>query len=159
MPTSPTHRLALLAGVGLLAALPLAGCSNSSDTASTTPAASAAASTPAPAASGGAACEAADAVRTSLQGLLSLNVLKDGTDALKANFATFKADVEALIPAAQEQFAPETTAVKTSVADLQTALDGLKADPSVAEAAALAPALASVKTSTQALLDAVGTAC
>ena len=49
--------------------------------------------------------------------------------------------------------------MKDSIAQFQTAMDALKDKPSVAEVAALAPALASIKTSTQALLDAVQQAC
>jgi hypothetical protein len=157
MPT-PLSRLALLAGAALLATLPLTGCSDSADTA-TTPTTSAAASAPAASAPAGQVCADADTARASLQGLVDLNILQEGTNALKANFDTFKADVDTLIASAQAEFATETDAVKAAVADLQGAIGELAAEPSVADVAALAPALASVKSTTEALLTAVDQAC
>ncbi|MCU0284628.1 MAG: hypothetical protein MUD13_12175 [Candidatus Nanopelagicales bacterium] len=155
---TPLPRLALLAGAALLVTLPLTGCSDSADTA-TTPTTSAAASAPAASAPAGQVCADADTARASLQGLVDLNILQEGTNALKANFDTFKADVDTLIASAQAEFATETDAVKAAVADLQGAIAELAAEPSVADVAALAPALASVKSTTEALLTAVDQAC
>ena len=176
MTTTRTRRLAIGTAGLLLGALTLAGCSNSSEEAATTPTptvtATASPTVPAsptttasptgpasPTGSADAVCSDAAATKASLQGIVDVNVLQDGTNALRSNFATFKSDAETLIPSARTQFAPQSDAVKASVSSLQTAIDNLKDSPSVAEVAALAPALASIKSTTQALLDAVDAAC
>ena len=157
MTTTRTRRLATVGAALLLGSLTLAGCSSSSDdTATSTPSATVSAS---PTTSAAAFCNDATAAKASLKGIVDINVLQDGTDALKSNFATFKADADTLIASAQVQFAPETEAVKSSLAALQTAIDALKEKPSVTEVAALAPALASIKTSTEALFEAIDDAC
>ena len=170
MTTTRTRRLAIGAAGLLLGSLTLAGCSNSSDEAATTPTPTATVSASPngsanptvsadPTGSADAVCADAAATKASLKGIVDVNVLQDGTNALKSNFATFKSDAEALVASARTQFAPQADAVKASVSGLQTAIDNLKDSPSVAEAAALAPALASIKSTTQTLLDAVDAAC
>lgn len=158
MTSTRTRRLATVGAALLLGSLTLAGCSSSSEDSATTPTAPATVSA-SPTGSTAAICADAEATKASLKGIVDVNVLQDGTDALKSNFATFKSDAETLIASAQTQFAPETDAVKASISDLQTAIGNVKDSPSVAEVAALAPALASIKSTTQALLDAVDAAC
>lgn len=160
MTTSRIRRIALVAAAGILGSTALVGCSSDSDNAASTPSASPTTSSAAPSPSGTSqVCTDAATAKASLQSVVSMDVLTEGTAALKSNFATFKTDAEALIASAQTQFAPETEAVKTSISNLESAINALADSPSVAEVAALAPALASIKTSTQTLFDAVDAAC
>ena len=150
------HRLVLVGAAGLLAVAGLSGCSQGSEetaapSSSTTASASATAT--------GDVCAQADSVRASLSALVGTSILQEGTTTLKDRFATFESEVQGLLAAAQSQFATETDAVRTSVATLKGALAGLAESPSVAEAAAIKPALDSVKSSTEALLTAVQNAC
>lgn len=149
------RRLALVGAAGLLAVAGLSGCSQGTEetTSSSTPTASASA------AATGDVCAQADSVRASLSALVGTSILQEGTTTLKDRFATFESEVQGLLAAAQSQFATETDAVRTSVATLKGALAGLAESPSVAEAAAIKPALDSVKSSTEALLAAVQGAC
>ena len=149
------HRLVLVGAAGLLAVAGLSGCSQGTEetTSSSTPTASASA------AATGDVCAQADSVRASLSALVGTSILQEGTTTLKDRFATFESEVQGLLAAAQSQFATETDAVRTSVATLKGALAGLAESPSVAEAAAIKPALDSVKSSTEALLAAVQGAC
>lgn len=159
MTTTRTRRLATVGAALLLGSLTLAGCSNSDNTSSTTPSPTTTTSAAASPTATPQVCIDAEVTKASLQSIVSVNVLKDGTNALRSNFAAFKSDADTLIASAQSEFSTQTTAVKDSIAQFQTAMDALKDKPSVAEVAALAPALASIKTSTQALLDAVQQAC
>lgn len=142
---------------GGLLALGLAGCSSdsSTDSGASTPTPSA---TTTPSATDAVCADAAE-VRTSLDALVSTEVLREGTDTLKERFATFEASVRQLIDGARVEFAPQSDAARASVDDLKAALAGLADSPSVQDAAAIATSLAAVKTSVTALLDAVQAAC
>lgn len=152
-PLSTTRRLAVACAGAVLGIGALAGCSSSSDTAtesaSATPSATATA----------AYCAGVDTVKASLDSLVNTSVIQEGTSTLKSRYETFTSDVSALADSAREAFAAETAAVDTSVAALKASIDALAESPSVAQAAALKPALQAVATSTQALIDAVQGAC
>ena len=166
-----TNRL-LITGAAALLALGLAGCSSDSATMSPTDAASPAASmvaTPvaSPAASpamsasmgSGATCAAADAAQASLQTVRDTQIVKEGTDTLKANFAAFQTDAQVLIEAARADFAPQTDAVQASIVVLRTAVDNLTQSPTLADAAAVAVAIKPVQASLLVLVTSVRTAC
>ncbi len=153
--TVVSNRL-LISGAAALLALGLAACSSDSDPAdAVAPVASASAS-----ASGAfVSCAAADAAQASLRSLTETEIVKEGTDAVRANFATFQTDVATLITSARADFAPETEAVQAAVDGLRTAIDGLTQSPSLSQAAAVAAAIKPVRTSLDTLATAVDRAC
>ena len=152
---SRTSRI-LAAGAAALLVVGLAGCSSdSTDTAASAPAASVpAASTPA-----STLCADADATKAALDTLTSTEVLKDGTNTLKANFAALESSVTTLAASAKTDFATEADAVRTSVDSLKTAISNLTDSPSVADAAAVAAAIKPVQESVNTLVTSVKGAC
>jgi hypothetical protein len=155
---SRTSRI-LAAGAAALLVVGLAGCSSdSTDGAAESPAASTPASAPA-SSPASALCADADATKAALDTLTSTEVLKDGTNALKTNFAALESSVTTLVDSAKTDFATEADAVRTSVEGLKTAIGSLTDSPSVADAAAVAAAIKPVKESVDTLVTSVKGAC
>ncbi len=157
--TTRSHRLALGVVGAVFGSFALVGCSGLGgivpDFVPTTTSA-----VPAPSASANPqVCADAAAVKASLEAIMTIDILKDGTDALSQRFETFRSDAAALVSSAQDEFKPESAAVKSSIGELETALASLKDSPNAAEIVALAPKLSAVNTSTLALLAAVAAAC
>ncbi|MGB7962878.1 MAG: hypothetical protein WCF12_07985 [Propionicimonas sp.] len=155
-------RRAFVAGAALLCLGALAGCSSSSSASTSTaasPSVSSAPASSAPASSASDVCAQRAAVKADLDALTSTQVLKDGTNALRSRYQTLVTNSQQLREAAKVQFAAEATAAQASLDALSTAIADLKASPSVAQAAAIAPLLAEVKASMQSLLDAIQSAC
>jgi hypothetical protein len=158
MQTSLSRRL-LIASASSLLVLGLAACTSDTTDDATTPTSTQ--SAPATQATGDASALCADleTVRGSLDALVSTEVLREGTATLKERFATFESSVRDFIDAAQAEFAPQATAARAAVDDLKAAVDGLADSPSVSDVAAITAALASVRASVTALIDAVQGAC
>lgn len=152
--TRTRHMLTLGAAV-LLAATGLAGCSSDATTASSSSSAPASAS----ASASTAVCADADALQASVNALIDTKVIQEGTSAVQTRFATVQSDAQTLIATAKDEFAPETSALESSLTALQTAVQGLTDSPSAADAAAVAAALGPVKDSAQELVDAVKGTC
>ena len=151
-----------MACAALLCLGTLAGCSSSSSATTSTaasPSVSSAPASSAPASSASDVCAQRAAVKADLDALTSTQVLKDGTNALRSRYQTLVTNSQQLREAAKVQFAAEATAAQASLDALSTAIADLKASPSVAQAAAIAPLLAEVKASMQSLLDAIQSAC
>lgn len=159
--TPPRPRRALVASAALLCLGALAGCSSSSSATSmaSSPSVSSAAASSAPASGASAVCAQRAAVKADLDALTSTQVLKDGTSALRSRYQTLVTNSQQLREAAKVQYAAEVTAAQASLDALNTAIADLKASPSIAQAAAIAPLLAEVKASMQSLLDAIQSAC
>jgi len=154
--TAPAPLLAAL----LLGAAALTGCSSDSDTtASSSAATSAAASPTASATATSALCTSADDARAALNDLKGLDVITQGTAAVKAQFATFQSAVDQLLAQARTDFAPEAAAVSTAVDGLRTAVNNLADSPSLADAKAVKDAVSSVGTSLDSLTTSVKGAC
>jgi hypothetical protein len=147
----------LAAGAGVLLVVGLAGCS--SDSTDSTQSASSTASPAASSAPASALCTDADAAQASLKALASTEILKEGTNALKDNFATFEASVQTLVASAKTDFATEADAVQASVDSLKTAIGNLSDSPSIADAAAVAAAIKPVQESLTTLVTSVKGAC
>lgn len=144
----------------LMAIAGLAGCSSETadkDTGtSPTPSQTTSAATATPSAD---VCADVATAEASLQDLVGTEILQEGTDTLKARFATFKSDVQTLVESGKAAFAPKVESVQTSIATLEDTIASLKQDPTAAEAALIKPSLQSVKTSTEELIAAVGGTC
>ena len=157
--TTRTHRLALGAVGAVIGSFALVGCSGLGGLIpGATPTTTSASPTPS-ASANPQVCSDAAAAKASLEAIMTIDILKDGTDALNQRFETFRSDAEALVSSAQDEFKPESAAVKASISELETALAALKDSPNAAEIVALAPKLSAVNTSTLALLAAVAAAC
>lgn len=149
-----------LAAIGCGVALLTVACSSSSTTASGGSSPSAAASASVPAASS-ALCADAAALRDSLHKLTqiqasagqgALNEVKSDLASVKTAAATFATD-------AKGQWQPQTSALKSSLASLQTAVQKLAANPSTAGVSSAVTALGQVATAAEQLFAAVGKDC
>lgn len=156
--TSPARRVGSTAAAALLAIAVLAGCSDD-----TTDAQSGATASPSLTSSASESpadvCADVDTAQASLQALVDTDILQEGTDTLKARLATLKSDVQVLVDSGREELAPESAAVKESIATLEEVLAGLKEDPTAADLASVRPALESVKTTAQDLVTALESTC
>lgn len=151
-----TAGLALVAAL-LLGAASLAGCS--SDSSTTSPSTSASATASPSGTSTSALCTDVDAVQASFQDLRSLDVIAQGTSAVKSQFATFKTALDQMLTSARGEFATESAAVQTAVDELQTAVSNLADSPSLADAKAVKDGISSVGTSLDALTTSIKGAC
>jgi len=124
-------RLPAIALVALV--LTAAGCS-SDDTSSTTvkattPAASAtaatktASSTPPVGSASSELCDAREALRTSITDLASVDVVKNGTSAIKDQLTTIQQNLKAVRSSAGSDVQPQVDAFQTSLDSLQSAVD------------------------------------
>jgi hypothetical protein len=104
-------------------------------------------------------CTAADQLKTSVQDLGNVNVAQNGLSSLQTALTSVKTNTTTLANEAQSTFAPQITALQTSLAGLQTAINSAKSQPSVAAAAAVVPSVTQVKTSASALQSAVSGKC
>jgi hypothetical protein len=138
----------------------LAGCSSDStdDDTGTAPSPSATMSS-ASATSTADVCADVVTAQASLQTLVGTKVLQEGTDTLKARFATFKADVQTVVESGQAEFASKVEPVKSSIAALEDVIADLKQEPTAADAARIKPSLEDIKASTEELIASVGTTC
>jgi hypothetical protein len=152
--TSRSRRLALAGAAGLLTFAGLAGCSSdTTDDTATASSASPSASAPAD------VCSDVTTAQASLEALVGTKVVEEGTNTLKARFATFKADVQTLLEAGRAELAPKVESVETSIAELENVVADLKQDPTAADAALVRPTLQEIKMSTEELVAAVEERC
>jgi hypothetical protein len=104
-------------------------------------------------------CDAEDDARSSFETLVSINVIQEGTNAVRDAAADLRADLETLSEAAQDEFTPQ-------VADLRSSLDAVNAAVTQTEGQSLpdrarqiGDAMNGLRTSAAALFDAVDTRC
>ncbi len=157
-----SRRAASMAAVAVLCVLSSCGTSSSSSQ-STTP------STPAAGTSSLAAtptavpqvCTDVAALKASLVALTKIKPTQDGAAALKSAIANVTTELDAAQASAASSglLAPEIQQVKTAVAGLTAATDGLSADNVREKAPAIASALVQVATATKALTTAMSEAC
>jgi hypothetical protein len=82
-----------------------------------------------------------------------------GISGLQTQAKTIESDATSLVNAAKSDFPSQTTAVKSSVDTLQSALKALPSSPSAAQIAALAADSASVVSSVNSFVDASKSKC
>jgi hypothetical protein len=145
--------------VPVLVALVASGCGGSS---SSTSGSSSASSGAGASSSGGtkpAVCDKRDAVKASVDDLLTVNPITDGMPAVTAKLDAVEQSVNDLASTADSQYQPQVTALKASVSALSTQVKALGSAPSAAAAAAIPAAAQTVATDFKALTDAIGSAC
>lgn len=104
-------------------------------------------------------CEARDDVQRSLERLFDVNFIQQGTNALQAPLSQLSQDLTDLADAAESQFAPQATTLRTAIDNLGasiTGTDGMSATDRVVQAVG---ALQQVLTATEQLIQAVSSAC
>ena len=160
-------RWRLAAAAGGLALLTAACGASSSSASGGTPSPSApspsAPSSSAPAAAGSSPsstlCADAAALFTSLNQLTHIKVQKGAKNEITAKLTDVKANLTAFVTEARGQWQAQTAALKSALANLQTAVKSLTASPSASAVGGVVTALGAVSTATQSLLAAVSTRC
>lgn len=126
-------RLVAVATVGLLA---LAGCGSSKP----------------------AYCTNRSNLQNSVKGLASLNA-SSGVSGLQSQLKKIQTDATALVNSAKSDFPSETSAIKSSVASLQSAVKGLSSSPSAGQIATVTSAATSVVSSVENFSSASSSKC
>lgn len=104
-------------------------------------------------------CRDAEALRASLDRLTGVSVGAGTVDEVKADLADVKAKLDTLIADAGDQWRAQTSALKSALASLSTAVENLAATPGADALSAVVTALGGVTTAAQNLLAAVNVAC
>ena len=150
---------AMVAAVALLCVLTSCGTS-SSESQPSPPATTAAATTAAPTTDAtAAACEDIEALKSSLEALTKVRPAEDGLTALTTAIADVKTSLDKAEASASPALQPSVQEVKTSFAELQTAVSGTTADNLRQKAPAIAAALKQVAAATRALSTKLSESC
>jgi hypothetical protein len=104
-------------------------------------------------------CTDAANLKTSVSNLGNVNVAQNGLSSLQTALSSVQANASAFASDAKSAFPSQTTALQNSVSSLGAAITSAKGQPSLTAAAAVAPAVAQVKTSASALQSAVSGTC
>ena len=105
-------------------------------------------------------CSAADDLRTSIDDLREIDVTASGSlDELESGLETVEGNISSVKSEAESEFATQIEAVDTSTAELRSAVDEAKADPTVTTLAAAASALSAFGTDVDTLIDDVRSTC
>ena len=104
-------------------------------------------------------CSKRDDLKKSVDSLLSVNPVSDGTAEVRTRLTAVQDATTALAEAAGDQFKPEIDAFKTSTAKVASDVKGLTGSDKTGAATALATDVPAVRTSYDALMDAVGSVC
>jgi hypothetical protein len=144
-------------------ALGAGGCATSSTepTATSSPVSSPASSpvSPTGTTSNAAVCQAADHLRSAIDALAQIDVIKQGTSAVQQAFGQVKSGIAELASAAKDQYGPQLRQVQTASDAVQSALDQAKSSLSAQTLGALATAVHTLVQDTRTLLTAVGASC
>jgi len=104
-------------------------------------------------------CDELSATQSSLETLVDTDVLAEGTDVLSQRYDAFASQLDALIAAAGDEFSEESAAVQASLDQVGTVVDEATSLNLGSAAAQAEPALDSLSTSTQALVDSIQNSC
>ncbi len=104
-------------------------------------------------------CDEVSATQTSFDALVGTDILAEGTDVLTQRYEDFSTQVDTLLDSARVEFSDQTAAVEESLQQVGAVLDEAANLNLGAAAQQAGPALEGLRTSTQALLDAVENEC
>jgi methyl-accepting chemotaxis protein len=104
-------------------------------------------------------CEARDDVQRSLDRVLDVNVIEQGTNALRSPLNQLRQDLTALADAAEEEFRDETTALRTALENVSNSIRDTEGMPLTDRASQFADALQQVVTAAEQLIGAVAAGC
>lgn len=164
-----THRLRfVIVAVAATAAIFIAGCSSSSSATESSVATTAAASTASSAVAASTAspsssaelCAARDRLKASLSALVSPSLLTGGVAGIKVAIGDVQTSLQAVTAAAKDDNQPQVSAVRSALAQLQTAMGSLgNGGLTVAGLKTVGTDIAVVGTSTSALLAQLTARC
>jgi hypothetical protein len=106
-----------------------------------------------------AVCGKRDDLKKSVDSLLSVNPVSDGTAEVRSRLTDVQDKTTELAKAAGDEFGPEVDAFKTSLAKVSTDVKGLTGSDKAGALSALSTDVPAVRTSYDALMDAVGSVC
>jgi len=104
-------------------------------------------------------CDSLTAVQNSAQHVRETNVAENGLGQLRTNLVQLRTDVQKLIADAQSQWAPQATAIRSSLEQVTSTVDAARTAPSTTTFDAVRQALAALDTSVKALGDAMRGTC
>jgi hypothetical protein len=104
-------------------------------------------------------CTAASQLKTSVQNLGQVNVAENGLGSLQSALSSVSTNAKTLATEAGSAFAPQTTALQSSLSSLDTAITSAKGQAPVTAATTVATALAQAKTSASNLVNATSGKC
>jgi hypothetical protein len=105
-------------------------------------------------------CSARDDLSKSVDSLINVNPVSDGVSEVRTRLADVQTQTTELAKAAGDQFSPQVSAFKQSLAKVSSDVQALAGSGDKAAAiGALATDVSAAKTSWDALYDAVGSAC
>lgn len=104
-------------------------------------------------------CSDVSSLEGSVEELKGVELQSGALATVEADLKNVQADADAVVSSAKQDFPNETSAVKTSVASLSTATQGLPATPTPQELAVLAASVKSVATAAEELTSASRSAC
>ena len=103
-------------------------------------------------------CSARTNLENSIKGLTSLSA-SSGISGLQAQFKKIQTDANTLLSQAKSDFPSQTSAIKSSVDALSSAVKSLPANPSASQIATLASSASSVVSSVKSFVDASSSKC
>jgi hypothetical protein len=106
-----------------------------------------------------AVCDKRDALKSSVDNLLDVNPVSDGMSEARSRLADVQTRTRELGSAAGDEFAPQVDAMKRSTAKVADDLKALAGSDKSAALGALSNDIPAVRTSYDALLEAVGSVC
>jgi len=104
-------------------------------------------------------CTDAANLKTSVSNLGNVNVAANGLGSLQSALSSVQANASSFASDAKSAFPSQATALQNSVSGLGAAITSAKGQPPLTAAAAVAPAVAQVKTSASAVQSAVSGTC
>jgi hypothetical protein len=104
-------------------------------------------------------CTAASQLSTSVHDLGAVNVSTNGVSALQTALSQVQTDATTLATDVKSAYPSQTTALKSSLSNLQTAINSAKGESPLTAARAVLPAVAQVKSSASAMQSAVSGKC
>ena len=123
-----------LAAISIMLVLVLTACSSKSDAEA-------------------ALCDNINSLTDSIQTLKEVNVITDGTDALKASVADIKDKLQAVADSAKDVFQPDVDAATSAVESIQASIDNVQSGtPVTDEALNISTGLAELKQAGEALI-------
>ena len=104
-------------------------------------------------------CTDAANLKTSVSNLGDVNVAQNGLGSLQSALSSVQTNANSFASDAKSAFPSQATALQNAVSGLGTAITSAKGQPPLTAAAAVAPAVAQVKTSASAVQSAVSGTC
>ena len=103
-------------------------------------------------------CSDRSNLQSSIKGLTSLDT-SSGISGLKTQLKTIQSDASKLVSSAKSDFPTQTSAIKSSVAALDSAVNALPPHPSASQLHGVATAAASMVSSVKTFMDATSSNC